>query len=356
MINVLKGWKLKKTDSCSMMKKVMVSIISVIGGIVFSAIIIAITGNDPIDVCSQIFSGAFGSTYGLSETVAKSIPLMLTSLGVSLAFRMQLWNIGAEGQFFMGAFGASWAALSFPNMPAYELLPLMMIAGFIAGGLWSMVAAIPKAFLNINETITTLLLNYIAILWVQYLVFGPWKDPKGKNFPVSATFSKSATLTSFGNTDINIGLFIGIGIAVLMFIVLKYSRWGYEIRVSGGNKSTAIYAGMNYVRNILIVMFISGGIAGIAGMVEVSGVIHKLQQNISPGYGYTAVIIALLARLSPLGIVIVSFFMGGLFVGGYNLQTSGFSLSMVLMFQGAILLFVLGSEILLKYKLVRKEA
>lgn len=256
----------------------------------------------------------------------------------------------------MGAFGASWAALSFPNMPAYELLPLMMIAGFIAGGLWSMVAAIPKAFLNINETITTLLLNYIAILWVQYLVFGPWKDPKGKNFPVSAAFSKSATLTSFGNTDINIGLFIGIGIAVLMFIVLKYSRWGYEIRVSGGNKSTAIYAGMNYVRNILIVMFISGGIAGIAGMVEVSGAIHKLQQNISPGYGYTAVIIALLARLSPLGIVIVSFFMGGLFVGGYNLQTSGFSLSMVLMFQGAILLFVLGSEILLKYKLVRKEA
>ncbi|MHC6181169.1 ABC transporter permease [Clostridium sp. JNZ X4-2] len=347
-------WKLEKTNSCSMIKQIIVPVVSLMGGIVFSSVIIAITGNDPVDVCYQIFSGAFGSLYGISETVAKSIPLMLTSLGVSLAFRMKLWNIGGEGQFFMGAFGASWAALKFPELPIGELLMLMFVCGFISGGIWALIAAVPKAFLNINETISTLLLNYIAILWVQYLVFGPWKDPEGKNFPVTATFSQNATLPSFGNTDINAGLFIAFIIAMLMFLILKYSKWGYEIKVSGNNKNTAIYAGMNYIKNILIVMFISGGIAGIAGMVEISGVIHRLQQDISPGYGYTAIIIALLARLNPFCIIIVSFFMGGLFVGGYNLQTSGFSLSTVLMFQGSILLFVLGSEILLKYKLVRR--
>jgi simple sugar transport system permease protein len=349
------GWKLEKTNSCSMKKQIIVSILSLAGGIIFSSFIIAVTGNNPADVCYQIFSGAFGSAYGVSETLAKSIPLMLTSLGVSLSFRMNLWNIGGEGQFFMGAFGASWAALEFPSLPSGELLLLMLACGFAAGGIWALAAAIPKAFLNINETISTLLLNYIAILWVQYLVFGPWKDPKGKNFPVTAAFSQNAALPCLGNTDINIGLFAAVIIGLLLFFLLKYSKWGYEIKVSGNSRNTAVYAGMNYAKNILIIMFISGGIAGAAGMIEISGAVHRLQQDISPGYGYTAVIIALLARLNPFGIMIVSFFMGGLFVGGYNLQTSGFSLSTVLMFQGAILLFVLGSEILLQYKLVRKE-
>lgn len=348
-------WRLVRINSTSKTKKILAPIISIIGGILFSAIIIGLTGNDPVDVCSQMIIGSFGSLYGLSETITECIPIMIAALGVSLAFRMQLWNIGAEGQIYMGAFGATWVALSFPNLSPYLLIPVMLIAAIAAGGLWALIASLPKALFNVNETITTLLFNYIAILWVEYLVFGPWKNPKGNNYPVTADFSHNAILPTFGNTSIHIGLIFALLIAVILYITIKYSKWGYEVRVSGQNHKTAVYAGMNSFKNTLIVMFLSGGIAAIAGMTQVSGVLYKLQQNISPGYGYTAVIVALLARLNPLIILPVSVLMAGLLVGGYNLQTSGFSSSMVSMFQGAILFFILGSDFFLNYKLVRRK-
>jgi simple sugar transport system permease protein len=232
----------------------------------------------------------------------------------------------------------------------------MVIAGFVCGGLWGLIPAIPKAFWNVNETISSLLLNYVAYLWIAYLVFGPWKDPKGKNFPLTIEFPASATIPIIGNTGITYTLVFLIIIAVAMFFILKYSKWGYEIRVSGTSRKAGDYAGMSYVKNVLVVMFLSGAISGIAGMAEVSGVLHRLQQTVSPGYGNTAIIIALLARLNPLSIIVVSFLMGGLLVGGFGLQTVGFPSSIVSMFQGSILFFVLAGEICNNYRLVRKKA
>jgi general nucleoside transport system permease protein len=256
----------------------------------------------------------------------------------------------------MGAFGATYFALFFSDLPKLVLLPLMLIAGLICGGLWALIPALPKAFWNVNETISSLLLNYVAYFWIAFLVYGPWKDPKGNNFPLTKQFSEGATIPIFGNTRISYAVFLMLFIAIVMFILIKYSKWGYEIRVSGSSRKAADYAGMSYIKNVLMVMFFSGALSGVAGMAEVSGVLHRLQQTISPGYGYTAILIALLARLNPLSILLVSFLMGGLLVGGFSLQTSGFPSSMVSMFQGSILFFVLAGEIFNNYRLVRKKA
>ncbi|MCW2279196.1 ABC transporter permease [Heliophilum fasciatum] len=348
----MKGkWRWEKRETSSKTVTILVPIFSCVVGLLFAGIFIWVSGKNPLLVYGLMVEGALGSAYGISETVVKAIPLMLTGLAVSLAFRMQLWNIGAEGQFYMGAFGATWAALTFPDWPAYLLLPTMLMLGFVAGGIWGLLPAIPRAYFKVNETITTLLMNYIAILWVDYFVFGPWKDPKGMNFPLTAPFSEGALLPAFGTSRIHVGLILALLIAAIFYYVLQYTKWGFEIRVSGESPRAAHYAGMNHKRNILLVMLISGGIAGIAGMTEVSAITQRLQHGISPGYGYTAIIIAWLARLHPLAIVFVSFLFGGLLVGGFSIQTSGFPAATVAMLQGAILFFVVGGEIFTQYRL-----
>ncbi|MBC7324519.1 MAG: ABC transporter permease, partial [Moorella sp. (in: Bacteria)] len=287
------------------------------------AIFLVATGYNPLKVYHDMLNGVVGSKYGLSETVVKAIPLMLAGLGVSVAFRMLLWNIGAEGQFYMGAFGASFVALYFPHLPPYVMLPAMFFAGIIMGGLWALLPALPRAKWGVNEVITTLMLNYVAVLWVDYLVYGPWKDPKGFNFPLTAPFSKAATLPALAGTRVHLGLIFALLAAVLLAVILWRTRWGYEIRVIGESPRAARYAGIKIERNIILVMMLSGALAGLAGMSEVAGITHRLQHGISPGYGYTAIIIAWLAKLHPAAIILVSILFGGLIVGGYSVQTSG---------------------------------
>ncbi|SMB99497.1 nucleoside ABC transporter membrane protein [Thermanaeromonas toyohensis ToBE] len=336
---------------------VLIPVSSIILALVLGAFFLFMTGFDPLKVYGEMLKGVIGSKYGVSETVVKAIPLMLTSLGVSVAFRMLLWNIGAEGQFYMGALGASWIALSFPYLPPYIMLPAMFVMGCLLGGLWALLPAIPRAKWGVNEVITTLMLNYVAILWVDYLVYGPWKDPQGFNFPLTAPFSKSATLPTLVGTRVHLGLVFALIAAIILTIILWRTRWGYEIRITGESPRAARYAGIKIERNILLVMFLSGALAGLAGMSEVAGITHRLQHGISPGYGYTAIIIAWLAKLHPVTIILVSFLFGGLIVGGYSVQKMGVPAATVSMLQGAILFFVLGGEILTRYRLrwKRKE-
>lgn len=330
---------------------IIVPIISVLLALIFSGIFLSLTGYSPLKIYSVMLEGAFGSSYGISETIVKAIPLILASLGVAIAFKMLLWNIGAEGQIYMGAFAASWVALTFPGLPAYIMIPAMIVAGMLGGGLWGLLPAIPKAVWGVNETITTLMLNYVAILWVDYLVYGPWKDPKGFNFPLTPVFTPAANLPTWGVTRIHLGLVFGLIAAAILYVVLQKTRWGYEIKVIGESTKVAKYAGINIFRNILLVMFLSGSLAGLAGMAEVAGITHRLQHSLSPGYGYTAIIIAWLSRLNPLAVIVVSFLFGGLLVGGYTIQSSGLPAATVSMLQGAILFFVLGGEVLIRYKI-----
>jgi ABC-type uncharacterized transport system permease subunit len=346
-------YKLMKRETESITARVTVPVLSILMALLFGWVFLWFYGINPAETYLRMWQGAFGDSYALSETLVKAIPLMLLGLGLSLAFRMKLWNIGAEGQLYMGAFAASGIALSFSHLPALILLPFMALAGFVAGGLWALIPGGLRAYWNVNETITTLMLNYVAIFWVDSLIFGPWKDPASMGFPLSPRFAAQAYLPTIGDTRVHIGLLIALLMAVLFYFLLQYTRWGYEVKVVGESPAAARYAGISVVKNILLVMLISGGIAGLAGMIEVTGITHRLQQGISPGYGYTAIIVAWLGGLNPFAIIIVAFLFGALLVGGFGLQIYGLPFSIVLMLQGAVLFFLLGGEIFTKYRLQR---
>lgn len=320
--------------------------------LLLGALVLILAGHNPVEVYSAMLSGAFGSTNGLAETLVKTIPLLLTALGVSIAFRMLLWNIGAEGQLYLGAIFATGTALYLlPTAPSYVIIPAMMLAGFVGGALWGLIPGFLRARFRVNEIITSLMLNYVAILFSEYLVHGPWKNPQGFGFPGTAPLPDAAWLPRLAPTRVHLGLLFGVVAAAILFVILRRTVWGYEIRVIGENERAARYAGMNIARNILLVMLLSGGLAGLAGMSEVAGIAHQLQRNLSPGYGYTAIIVAWLAKLNPMLIVIVSFLFAGLLVGGDQLQISmGLPAAIAPMLQGTILFFLLGSEVLARYR------
>ena len=239
----------------------LVTVLSMVLALAFGWVFLWLYGIDPGQTYMRMWDGAFGNSYALSETLVKAIPLMLAGLAVSLAFRMKLWNIGAEGQLYMGAFAASGIALSMGELSAWLLLPLMLLMGFVAGGLWALIPAALRAYWNVNETITTLMLNYVAIFWVDSLVFGSWKDPQSLGFPLSPVFLLMLVLPTIGDTRVHMGLLLALLIAVIFYFLLQYTRWGYEVKVVERVTLSARYAGINVAKNILLVMLISGGIA-----------------------------------------------------------------------------------------------
>ncbi|MDQ7030562.1 MAG: ABC transporter permease [Ardenticatenia bacterium] len=269
---------------------------------------------------------------------------------------MGLWNIGAEGQLLLGAFMATGVALHWlpPETPRPLMLTAMALAGFAGGALWALVPGFLKARLNVNEIITTLMLNYVAVFWNNYFIYGPWSL---RGFGLTAQFPKSAWLPrladyaravpAFRGLTAHAGILMGLACALVLWVVWRRSKWGFEVRVIGDNPNAARYAGMNLTRNILVAMALSGGLAGLAGMSEVAGVVHRLQERFSPGYGFTAIIIAWLAKLNPLAIVLVAYLFGGLLVGGDEIQPAGIAQ----MLQGTILFVVVGGEMLLQYRL-----
>jgi general nucleoside transport system permease protein len=331
----------------------LIPVLSVVAALVVGALVLLLAGKDPVAVYAAMGAGAFGSSNGLAETLVKTIPLLLAALGVSVAFRMLLWNIGAEGQLYFGAIAATGTALYLlPNAPAIALIPAMVVAGFLGGALWALVPALLRAYAGVNEIISTLMLNYVAVLFSDYLVHGPWKNPQGFGFPGTPYIPEAGWLPHLGTTRVHLGLLFGLLAAAALYMILRRTWWGYEIRVIGENPRAARYAGINIARNILLVMALSGGLAGIAGMSEVAGIAHLLQRNLSPGYGYTAIIVAWLAKLNPGAIIVVSFLFAGLLVGGDQLQISmGLPAAIAPMLQGTILFFLLGSDILARYRI-----
>lgn len=337
----------------------MIPVGSVLLALLVGGFILLGTGTNPIAAYSEMFREAFGTGYGLSETLVKATPLMLCGLGVMLTFKMLFWNIGAEGQLHMGAFAATWIVLTGWEGSAWAMIPTMMAVAMIAGAIWAFIPALLKIKLGVNEIITTLLMNYVAILWVDFLVYGPWKDPGTLNFPLTRQFPESAQLFRFGDSRVHLGIVFAVVAALILYFLQERSRWGYEISVMGENPKAAQYAGMNTGRNIVLVMLISGGLSGLAGMAEVTGIQLRLLHGISPPsapYGYTAIIVAWLARRNPWGVVLVSLLMGGLYVGGEALQiTMRLPVNIVLIIQALILFFVLGGDILARYRIVLRR-
>jgi simple sugar transport system permease protein len=342
----------------------LVSIGALIFALILGGILISFAGGDPIKSYQHIAKASFGDVGVLSDTIVKATPILLAALACSVAFRMKLWNIGAEGQFIMGAFGASAIVLA-PVLPAeaprWLFLVVMGLSGMVAGALWGFIPGYLKAKFNVNEIISTLMMNYIAVAWINFWIFGVWSEggfqmsPKFPNsawLPRLAEYAKS--IPAFRGLTTHLGLLLGIVAAVILWLIVYRSRWGYEIRLIGDNPQAAKYAGINITSNIIYVMMLSGALAGLGGMSEVSGVIHRLQTApLAAGYGFTGIIVAWLAKLNPLVIIIVSVLFGALILAGREIQPSG----VPKMIQGIILVSLIASDFLLRYRvrIVRAE-
>lgn len=316
-------------------------VIAITGAV--TAALLALTHQDVLSVYATLVTGSIGSAGGLVGTLTYATPLMFTGLAAAIAFRMKVWNIGADGQLFMGAFGAAWVALSFPHAAPGMLLPAVVLGGFMAGSLWGLVPALLRVALGVNEIMTSLMLNYVASLWIAYLVFGPWKDPAMGGWPYSPPFSPAAWLPSWQNTGVNIMLLVALTAAPVLGWALLHTQWGYEITIIGAGPQVARYAGMNIARNVLIVMMVSGGLAGLAGVGEVAGVAHRLYELDSQGYGYTGIMVAWLGGLRAEAVVVVGLLFGALLQGGVALQMAGLPPSIVQMLQGTVVLVTLVS-------------
>lgn len=320
-----------------------------------SAVAILLMGYNPFEIYGKMIAGSLATGYRFSETVNKAIPLVVLSLGIAIAFRMKFWNIGAEGQFYLGAFGASLVAFSMSGLPAVILLPLMFIVAFLFGGMWALIPAALKARFSASETLVTLMLNYVALKWISFLQFGPWKDPKANGFPKIANFTENAIIPKV--LGVHAGWIVALALVVLMYVLLRKTKLGYEIDVLGESEATARYAGMSVTRTMLVAVMISGGLAGAAGMMQAAGIERSLSDQMSGGLGFTAVITTWLARLSPPAIVVVSFLFSVLLQGGAFLQSSmRIPASMADIIQGIIIFFVLGSEFFVQYRFVLSPA
>jgi general nucleoside transport system permease protein len=302
-------------------------------------------GKNPIQAYSDILSSTLGSTYGISEVLVKMIPIVLCALAVAIPARVGLVNVGAEGQLFIGAMGATWGALTFASLPAWLLLPLCALLGFAAAGVWAGVCGLLRARGWLNEVFSTMLLNYLAILLVDYLVFGPWRDPTSSNYPQSRLFPLAAWLPTLGDTRVTAFLFVAVAAVALFALILAYTRWGLEIRAIGGNPEAARRNGVPVVRYLVILMIIGGGLAGLAGMGEVAGLHHRLNPGVSSYYGYTGFLVSWLAGHRPLLIPVMAFVMAVLASGGDILQiTQGLPYAAVTLLMALILFVVLAAR------------
>ncbi|NCD33896.1 MAG: ABC transporter permease [Spartobacteria bacterium] len=328
--------------------------IGVLGALLVTSAFMRLMGHNPLSVYWAIIEGALGSPYRVKETVIEATPLLLCSLGIAVAFKMKFWNIGAEGQLLVGGIAATFCALHFGTLPSWLLIPLMMICGMIAGGIWGFIPAFFRARFKTNETIFTLMLNYVALKIITYLQYGPWRDPAAMGFPKIASFPPSAVLPKV--LGVHCGWIIALVTAVIMYIFMKHSKKGYEISVVGESENTARYAGMNVGRVIMFTMVISGTMAGLAGVVQASAVSKTLSVELSSGIGYTAIITAWLSGLSAPVMVIVCFLFAAMIQGADYIQMAyEIPQAAADILQSIILFFVLGSEFFIRYRLIIRQ-
>lgn len=319
------------------------------------AVMIGLSGYNPFEAYYALLRGCFGNVNSIAEVLLKTTPLLLAALGLTITSRAQVISIGAEGQMYLGAMGAAAVGLFMGPLPMIVALPLCMVIGIIIGALWGGFAGWLKVKMNANELIVTLMMNYIAIELVRYLVNGPWRDPNSVE-PFSAQITPGAWLPILvPRTRLHIGLLVALAMVVLFWWVLRRTTLGYQLTVCGANPTAAEANGINGKRMIILSMLISGGMAGLAGAIELMGVHHRLLEEVTPGYGFTAIIIAILGRGKPVRVLFAAFFFAVLTVGAEGMRRSmGIPVAVGTILQALVLLFALGSEIY-EQRLLTKE-
>lgn len=320
----------------------------VAGGVLF-----VLAGIDPAEGIHTYFVSPLMTGYSAQEVLVKAAPLILIALGLSLCFQANVWNIGAEGQYTLGAIFGGWVALTFADFDSVLLLVAVLVAGIVGGLLWAAIPAILKTGFRTNEILTSLMLTYVALLLLDYLVRGPLRDPAGFNFPESALFSSASTLPALTSDGrLHAGVLFAFVVAAIMAIALPTTLKGFEIRTVGQAPKAARFAGFGAGGMVIFVFLVSGALAGLAGIAEVAGTIGQLLPVISPGYGFTAIIVAFLGRLNPIGIVIAGLIMSISFIGGEAAQIRlGLPIDVAMVFQGILLFFILACDTLINYRL-----
>jgi ABC-type uncharacterized transport system permease subunit len=323
--------------------------------LIAGAIVFAVSGQNPLTALYTYFVEPLSEVWSLHELAIKAAPLILIAVGLSVAYASNNWNIGAEGQFIAGALMGSIPPVMFPEWQSVLTLPVMLILGLIGGALFGAIPALLKVRFNTNEILTSLMLVYVMQLFLDWMVRGPWRNPEGNNFPESRRFNPFAVLPEMmpSSGRANWGIVFAIIAAVLVWYMLKRTKRGFDIRVQGASPRAAKFAGIDASKMVFFAFMFSGALAGLAGISEVSGAIGQLRPSISPGYGFTAIIVAFLGRLNPLGIVAAGLVLALTYLGGEAAQISlGLSDKLARVFQGMLLFFVLACDTLIHYRIV----
>ena len=330
---------------------------AVAAALVVAIVLFALLGVPPIEALRVYFLEPLTDPWSLHELAVKATPLILIAVGLTVCFRSGNWNIGAEGQFVVGAIAAASVPVLVPDATGPWVLPAMAALGLLGGGAWAFVPGVLKARLGTNEILTSLMLVYVAGLLLDWLVRGPWRNPEGFNFPETRAFGADAMLPEiisvgeFGGRA-NWGLVIAIVAAVATGILIARTLRGFEVTISGESPRAARFAGFDPARTTVFAFVFSGALAGLAGMIEVSGAIGQLRPSISPGYGFTAIIVAFLARLNPIGAIAAGLLLALTYIGGEGAQmTLGLSERFARVFQGVLLFSLLATDTLMRYRL-----
>ena len=322
--------------------------------LLIGTIILIIQEKNPLETFSLMFRLSLGSVNSFTSSLNKAVPLILAGLGISIINSVKFWNIGAEGQIFFGAIAVNYIYINTQVTNSTMLIFVLLISGFVGGAICILIPAITKVFFGVNEIITTLLTNYIAIGITIFLINGPWKDPGSLNFPAAEYIGEEVYLpTIFGK--LSFGFIVCIAFTAIAFYLKNKSIFGYELRIAGGSELTAIYAGINAKQKAFIAMLIGGGFAGLAGGIELLGQTHRLSTGISQGFGYTAIIVAAITGMRPIGIFLVGCLFGALSIGGSVIQTVGVSTYIADIIQASTLMGALISQFFFNYEIKRRD-
>ncbi|MEQ9348058.1 MAG: ABC transporter permease [Thalassospira sp.] len=298
-----------------------VPVIAAAIAILLAAIPLALANAPILKAYGLMISGAFGSVFSISEMLTRATPLILTGLAAAIAFRAKLWNIGAEGQLYMGAMAAVAVGAGVIDGPSWIMIPIVMIAGALAGALMLIGPTLMKTRLGVDEVVTTLLLNFIVLLFVQMMLEGALKDPMSMGWPQSEPIIDSAAFPALiERMRVHFGLVVALMCAIALAVFVKRTVWGFEIRAVGENAAAARFSGISVTKTMILVAALSGGLAGLAGVSEVAGTRGYLATDLSPGYGYAGIVVAMLARLSPIGVIASALFVASVFVGADSMS------------------------------------
>ena len=316
-------FRLEEREHRSLRRQFITPFIAVFIALLISSFFILLAGVNPLDSYKELFIGSFGSKNAVAETLSRATPIILTGLAASIAFRARFWNIGAEGQLYAGALAVTFFGTGIIELPAIVMIPFLFMVGAIAGGLLLLPLVILKIYYKVDEVVTTLLTNFIVILLVSYLLEGPWKDPMSLGWPQGASVIDQGILPQIlSKTRLHLGFIFSIIFAILIWIVLSKHLIGYKIKAVGFNSSAASHSGIPVLKTIFIVALLSGGMAGMAGVTETAGLKGYLTLDLSPGFGYAGIAVAMLAGLHPIGVIASGIFLASIYVGADAMSRS----------------------------------